>query len=235
MFNRYKVSQREENTVMSARHHNDVDDIMASIMGGKTTPVKKSPKRPVFKPAQEVNSSHKQSVAHSNSEPRRRRHRSLIVFVAIFIAVTAIVGLAWKFLLSDVLQPKSPFSEEMTSKMEVPLYYPTKLPGTFKMELGSIVQPEDKAVVYAITDEVGKKVNVSLQRQPQDINLDPFYAVLSDIKEVDTKFGKVKVGKSEENIDIANVLTGQTWIIINSASGTLDDAALATIIDGLRF
>lgn len=118
--------------------------------------------------------------------------------------------------------------------MDIPLYFPAKLPGTFKIELNSISQSESGVLLYAITDDTGKQINVTLQKQPDGIDLTPLYQRLDNLQETETKFGTVRVGRSEDNIFVANVLTGSTWVIITSYQNVLTPEVLQTIINNLR-
>lgn len=158
---------------------------------------------------------------------------SLISF-AVF-TVTIIGGaFLWHGPISNALKPKSPFSAELSQKTGLPLFFPAKLPGSFKMETNSIAQPDPSVVVYVISDNHNKKLNISLQKPPANLDLSQLYGNYSNVKELDTKFGKVKVGTSEEGMDIANVLAGQTWIIITSEEGSVSASDLQSVINGLE-
>lgn len=219
------------------KQDDDVNELMASIMGGsignKGAVAPNHKKNTYVERSQDTDELEIDNVVQS-SKPRLRKHLVVMPIVVIsLISVVALVAIKKDSLLG-LFTPNSPFSEEVAGAIDTPLYYPTKLPGTYKMEINSIVQPEEDVVVYAITDETGKKLNISLQKQPEGINLDPLYAVLSNVRTLNTDLGEVRVGKSDDNLDIVNILTGQTWIIINSGSGTISDQDLTTVINNLK-
>lgn len=159
-----------------------------------------------------------------------------VSLISVAVLVTTVVGGAflWHGPISNALKPKSPFSTELSQKTGLPLFFPAKLPGSFKMETNSIAQPDQSVVVYVISDNDNKKLNVSLQKPPANLDLSQLYETYSNVKELDTKFGKVKVGTSKEGMDIANVLAGQTWIIITSEEGSVSTSDLQSVINGLE-
>ncbi len=235
-------------------YDDDIDDIMASIMSGNSSletqppPQKRpkrhhmSPKRPSARDESFVSPlSMKEDTPQSQQiEKPVRKHNTKKIGLYVATPVTLLVlvfgGMAlWNGPIAALLKPPSPFNEEVLGKMtETPLYYPTKLPGTYKIELNSITQPESSVVVYAITDDSGKKINVSLQAQPKNMTLEPLYKALTNLRNTDTKFGVIKTGTSEDGIDITNILAGKTWIIITSAKGVLSSDEIQTIVNSLE-
>lgn len=227
----------------------DVDDFMAGLLGGGiSTPPQPAPRiRPVSRPSISAakpptnlvqHKPHRQSpVAPTRPRTSQKENkvskRTFLVLPATIIAILAGFFL-WNGPISGLLEPKSPFEPELQEKVGIPLYFPTKLPEGFKIETNSISQPESNVVIYAVSDDTNQKITISLQRQPEGINLDPLYENLSSINETDTQYGTVKVGKSEDNIYMANVLTGETWVIITSQNNILDTETIKTIVNNLR-
>lgn len=178
------------------------------------------------------------AATHQDDVGNTRSYTGLkVATVSLVALVITLVGGAflWKGPISNALKPKSPFNEELSRQLEIPLYYPTKLPGTYKIELGSITQPESSVVLYAASNNEGKKFNISLQKQLASMDLDTIYSTLSGVREIDTKYGKVKTGVSEDGMQITNVLTGQTWVIITSYKDAMSDSDLRMVIDSLEF
>lgn len=223
----------------------DVDDFMASILGGSPAPAPK-PKASVFsRKHEEHKQQHTQAPHHAHAkrayqttEPKRTRSsKKVLRFFLMLLVVTAVTGggyLLWRGPISGLLEPKSPFSTKIQENMGVPLYFPTKLPGSFKIETDSITQPEGGVVLYAITDDDGKRINITLQKQPGGISLDPLYAALQNARDIQTKFGSIKTGTTSENVDVTNILTGKTWVLINTPKDTLKDEQLISLIDSLK-
>lgn len=237
---------------MPSHQDDDIDDIMSSILQGRPSNTPLLPKQPKQKP-QPKPIQPRRSILDTPSpaysvpkkapkSPRKPFKLKKSVKVSIII-VTAILALgAVGFVLrkpvgsfvSDLLAPPSPFSAEVTEKAGFPLYYPTKLPAGYKIETDSVRQPEEGVVIYAITTDDGKRFNINLQKKPAGLNLDPLYNALTEIKETDTKFGKVKTGTSGEGMQITNILTDQSWIIINSSKDTLTQEDLVKLVNSLR-
>lgn len=234
-------------------YDDDIDDIMASIMQGNREPV--APPQPAKRPVAHLQTpsprrpvaTHTPSVApvtaHTpsrspqvSSEKRKKKSFPIksVLSLATFVAVLAGGFFLWNGPISALFKPPSPFDPSIAEKMKAPLYYPTKLPGSYKIELGSINQPESSVVVYTASDDEGKKLNISLQEQPKGLKLEPLYKVLSNLKEVDTKFGTIKYGASEDNVDIVNILTGETWVIITAQRGQLSDSDVQLLVNSLQ-
>lgn len=228
-------------------NNDDPDDFMASILRrpSKNEPSKRPPEqrpvkeRPISRPSvSNQTQSSPRPVSKPAKKPRTKLKKSVVrtlLLIPIVIALGFATTYLWRGPISSLLEPKSPFTESQQQDMAIPLYYPTKLPGSFKIETNSITQPDNGVLLYAISDDDGKRFNITLQKKPESISLDPLYAALSDVREIDTDHGVVKYGNSNEGIMVANVMMPQTWIIINSAAGTLDDASLTTVVNSLKY
>lgn len=210
---------------------------MADLLaGGQVAPPSK-PKLPFAR------STAKRSSLAATSDaahPKERRvklkrgvRRAFIAFFVLLITVPTVYFL-WKGPIASLLAPKSPFTAKQQEDMGIPLYYPTALPGSFKIERDSIAAAGTNALLYAISDDTGKRINITLQTIPARLDLSPLYAVLTDLREFDTDFGKVKTGVSENDIQITNIVTEKTWIIINSAKDTLSQAELTALINSFK-
>ncbi len=237
------------------RSDDDIDDFMASLIRRDSPPASIKPKKPLLArkpvshqtqsgptrsqapyPAQKkaVTETPRRTTARQSTPRGRKFIRPIITMLSIIVAIAAGV-LLWQGPVSSLLQPKSPFSEEITSSMNIPLFYPTSPPAGFKIEVDSVTQPEPGVVLYVMSDEEGNRINLTLQRQPEGINLDPLYAALISTRELTTtKFGTIKTGITTENISITNILTGQTWILINMPRDTINDEVLVKMIDSFR-
>lgn len=173
------------------------------------------------------------ATAHEPAAQKKSHKRMAVAVVLLLVVVSGLSAAAFAF-LPQLTTPSNPFDTSLREEMGIPLYYPTKLPTGYKMELGSISRPETDVVLYAVSNETGQRFNVTLQKQPADIDLEPLYASLKDVREISTSFGMIKVGTTTEGLVMANALTGQTWIIISGNSATLNDALLTEVIDGLK-
>lgn len=169
-----------------------------------------------------------------NVKSKSRRVITALAITISFILIPAISLTILKQPILALLKPKSPFSQELVDKMKIPLYYPTKLSNGYKMEINSITQPENNIVLYAITNDSGKKINISIQKQPEDINLEPLYKNLSNSRDLKTKFSSAKIGDSD-NMTISNIMTGQSWLIITTEKNTLNDSEFTNLINSLEF
>ncbi len=243
------------------RRDDDMDDVLASIMRGNRPEPHRNQQSPPVRPQNPPKSrrlSHSTPVA-THSRPvkatiptnahvpapaktkRKRKLKKTSVALMVILPIVITASVFGVFLLkspiADMLKPPSPFNSDLAGKMGVPLYYPTKPPKGYKIETNSITQPETDVVIYAMTDDNDHKLNISIQKQPKDIDLGTLLAVMKDPRDLDTKFGKVKVGGTPEegsSVEIANVLTGESWVIITSDKGTITDQDLTGVINSLE-
>lgn len=230
----------------------DIDDIMASIMHGKAASQnntsgarsirlfkKEKTPRPLKKPKPPLQQATVQAPKHPVKKQKKHWQTPSFKKLKYFLIVPACIALlagAVYFLqgpVTSLIRPKSPFSQEIIEDAGIPLYYPSNLPGSFKIELDSISRPEESVVVYAMSDDNGQRINISIQKKPEQFNLEPLYNVLTGLRDITTKFGSVRVGNNEGTTTIVNIISDQTWIIINYPIDTIDDDALIRMIDSL--
>lgn len=239
----------------------DIDDIMASIHQGQHSPTPpprqaqpEPPKRQLTntakdstfaKPTQSIFTCPTTAPAAKPQPKKARKKQSwklkrpvkIVLFVLLLLMLLAVPGYFYqdkiKATVSDLLAPPSPFNQELVEKAGFPLYYPTKLPGTFKMETDNI-SSDNNVVLFKITDNDGKRINITLQKKPSGLNLEPLNELLTDKGELDTKFGKLMIGTSKEEMELANIVTDKTWIIVSTPKDTLSDDQFTEIINSLK-
>src|SRR5690606_2194053 len=99
----------------------------------------------------------------------------------------------------SLFSPPSPFTAEQKNNMGAPLFYPTKMPGTFKIEIDDTNKKADNGVfMYVISNDDGKFVTINQQSTPQEVNIDDLFSGLSDTRDIRTPIGTAKSGLDEE-------------------------------------
>lgn len=230
--NRGNIDMNNARTVQNISNPNSPPKVTARKM---TTRSRMSDQGYSADISSEVYADQSSEYVNNNNKKSKRKVLSLVAILISLILIPVISFTILKEPIMALLKPKSPFSTELASQMKIPLYYPTKLPGNYKMEVNSITQPESSVVLYAITDESNNKINISVQRQVENTDTESIYVDSSNTKTIDTKFGEVKFGKTEADLDIANVMTGQSWIIITAPTGTMNEKDLQLIINSMEF
>lgn len=217
---------------MSSSRKDDIDDILSGIMHGSNQAEKpRSEQRPAENKS-EYSPPHKEKPYKNNVRHSKGKVvRYLLLFIVLGLAIAGIVFGASK-LAPNLLSP-SPFSEEVKKDIDFSLYYPANLPEGFKIETDSIQQADQGVVIYAISNDSGKRITVSIQKMPENIDLNKIYENLSNVYEVDTDYGKVKVGQ-DENILIGNVNAEGTWLLINTPNGNVSTDELNTVLSSLK-
>jgi hypothetical protein len=133
-----------------------------------------------------------------------------------------------------LIEPKSPFSDKTKIQFSFPLYYPTKPPTGYKIELGSIKAAEDQPVLLmGLSNENGQSFIITQQDQPDGLTLDKLKEVTKETQSIGSVLGEAITGSTDDK-QITNVLTGDTWIIITSPKGQLDTTQLNQILGSLK-
>lgn len=221
------------------RRDDDVDDFMANILGGSSTPQSVKPAN-IFKPKKKpVSLQEKQPASYTPvkaTKPKRKLKKDFKKLILIFVFVILGGGLVFALSgpVSNLFAPKSPFSQEVKDNTDIKLLFPANPPGSFKIETNSINKAEANVIMYALSNDDGKRINITLQKKPDGVSLDPLYMVLKDVRDIDTKYGSIKYGTSEDGIVVANIFIENTWVIINSSTGIFDDESLTKLINGFR-
>lgn len=216
----------------------DTDDILAAIMGGAA-------------PAAPSVISHKQSVAStarqkdnqkqtvSNTRPKRKNaHKPLGAFIAIFFILGVVLAAgAGAFLyrerITAFLAPPSPFSSEVRASLSFPVYYPTEMPGTFKLDTDTITQPDSNVVVYRLTNDEGIAVTISQQAANNQIDIRKLYPEDQEPKQVELPLGTAHIGTVEGSL-LAHLVGQKTWIIVTTSPSTLSSDELEIILRSMR-
>jgi len=159
------------------------------------------------------------------------------IVMPILIIALGLGGFFLKQPIASLMAPPSPFSEQLIQNIGFPLYYPTKLPSGFKIELNSI-EASSGVAVYVISDDSGKIISLSLQEQLESLSLDSAVQSLKateNTRKLITPVGEAAIGiNKEEARQFISVLTGKTWILINTPENTLSDADLDLILNSLK-
>lgn len=196
---------------------------------------------PVHTPAPASYVSPKQPEPLALPLPERTRQSSgfkkRYVVMPILIVALGLGGFFLKQPIASLMAPPSPFSEQLIQNIGFPLYYPTKLPAGFKIELNSI-EASHGVAVYVISDDSGKIINLSMQEQIESLSLDSAVQSLKATKnsrKMITPVGEAVIGiNEEEGRQFISVLTGKTWILMSTPENTLNDTDLDLFLKSLK-
>jgi hypothetical protein len=151
------------------------------------------------------------------------------------VIVVGSLGFGAFFGISRLLEPRSPFTSDVTKQVIFPLYFPTDLPAGYKIELDSVRKAEDAPVILlGISDENNQRITISQQKQPSGLNFENLNKLLTEARQINTQFGNITIGVSDTETEIANVLTGDTWILISTPKNSLKDADYDALIRSFR-
>lgn len=207
---------------MPVRPDDEFDNVLSNILRHEKLPVSSLNPTPKTKPAK---------------KRRSRRLHAFKVRYALIPLLLVLVGAGIYIArgpISEFLAPPSPFVGKVKGS-SYPPYYPTRLPEGFKIELESISQPEgESAIVYSLSNEVGQKVFISLQAKPEGLDQSKLEALLTETRDVETKYGRFKVGKSDIDTEMGNIITDKTWIIVSSDPSLLSDEQFDGMLKSFR-
>jgi len=164
----------------------------------------------------------------------KQHHRKLFIICGVLLLL-GIIGSGTAFYLST--KNVNPITETLAAKTPYSLYYSQSLPGGFHTTEGSAYE-KDGVVVYTISTDDGKKLYVSQQKTPTDLDKAKFYKDnLQSYYEIPTPSGQVTIGEfpikpgAKRPVKIISLVT-DTWLLAN----TYDDISnkdLETIGQGL--
>ncbi len=196
-------------------HHSQVTKETAQL---RDTPVQisKKPLQPAYAPVQDraplSHTPQNKSVEPSKPMKKHRLKKRALVIPATVLALATLGFFAQTYLSLS----SSPFASELSASTKYPLLYPGKLPAGFAIDKTSVSQSSNGATIYAIKGKDNKIINISLQKQPSGLNLQPLYDTMTGVKKVDTPAGDTTIGVSKDNMLTANTLSGDVWVIVRT-------------------
>lgn len=161
-------------------------------------------------------------------------YKKLLLGFGVFILIGTL-GAASVWGSYNLLQPKSPFTNSAAKDMGFSLYFPTDLPNGYKIELNSVKRAEDNPVILlGISNDNNQRITISQQKQPDGLNFDSLQKLLTDTRQVQTRFGTVSIGKSNGDTEIANILTEDTWILVSAPKDSVSSQDFDNLVKSFR-
>ncbi len=130
--------------------------------------------------------------------------------------------------------PSSPFTNDILSSVQFPLYYPTKYPPGYTLDPASI-SSNGQAVLYQLksSDSNALTIFVSIQARPSGMNFDDFYNKhLTQPTSHVTSNGPVVVGTESRGV-FGGLVTDKDWVLVTSADETASSKVLS-VLSNLR-
>ncbi len=234
------------------RPKEDVDDLLSSIMHGRTAPnysdipveEDKKPRPPVQYHSDEIIIPKKPRPAAIGQvavigKGNRKKGKVLKVFKAfmILLLIAGLAGAGYLYLRKPILgllETPTPFSSEIKNKANFPLYFPTNLPDAYLLDTSSIQQPAEDRVFYVVSDDQGHTINVTLQAAIADINPVEKFDKETEPREVTTEIGKASIFITKEGLTAAILVTSKTWIFVNTNQGSIEDKDLDALLKSFQ-
>ncbi len=167
----------------------------------------------------------------STAKPRTG-YRKRYVFAAIFMCAVLTSFVVWRIFGSSSPAPAQNIPAAITSAVDFTLYAPGWLPSGAKVDQTSFHATAD-VVTYAITYGHNKKLVVTEQATPSNLDFTDFYDnQMTDSQKLTSDVGETVIGKFGD-ADLASVVAGKTWILIRSTSG-IGAADLRRVATDLR-
>lgn len=164
----------------------------------------------------------------------RTNKKSRIVVTAsitvIVLGAAAIIG--WRLF---IWQPANidPFTPQITSSLQFPLFHPTYVPAGYRVDPKSVAEPTTGVVVFSLDGPSKEKIYISEEARPTKYDIGGFFAKFSGLKETAISGGTIATGKiANSQTEIGSMLTNQVWIISNTnASVPMDQ--ITQLVKGL--
>jgi hypothetical protein len=155
----------------------------------------------------------KRKLLKKNTSRTGLRRRFIIVasLIGILLGVAAAIG--WKLFIwqPDIVDP---FSAQLTSSLQFPLFHPTYVPSGFHVDTKSVTEPTTGVVVFSLDGPSEEIIYISEEARPTNYNISGFFAKFSDLKETAITGGAIATGKIDNGqSEIGSMLNNQVWII----------------------
>lgn len=150
-------------------------------------------------------------------KPRANKKSRIVVtasIAAIVFGAAAIIG--WRLF---IWQPANidPFTTQITSSLQFPLFHPTYIPTGFHVDTKSVTEPTTGVVVFSLDGPNKGKIYISEEARPSKYDIGGFFAKFSDLKESAISGGTLATGKIDSGqTEISSRLNNQVWIICNT-------------------
>lgn len=218
----------------------DTDEFMAALLGkhskGEHTrqPAKTAPELPASPRVPDSDKTISKTVPRTSKAAWPRRKLALVL--PLLLVTLSLVGLIFmqREGFFGFLAPPSPFTAETKASLAFPVYYPTKMPGTFKFELGSITQPQGDVIVYRLTNDEQAAITVSQQAPTDKIDINTLYEDASGVEKFEGALGATWIGTMPDGTLIANIVGTKTWIIVTTGSGVVSADEMKQMLASLR-
>lgn len=220
-------------------HRDDTDDIMASILAGQSRASSATTSTPAPKPSASPQKPNRDKSVSKTASGKKRALRpawGLIATLLFVIATFSLIAVAFvqRDRLLSFLAPPSPFAAEVKDSLAFPVYYPTKLPGSFKLQTGTITQPESGVLIYRVTNDENIAITFSQQPPTDKIDIDQMYETASGVEKYDSDTGATWIGTMADGTLIANVVGDQTWLIATTSSSVVSAEEMKSMLESLR-
>jgi hypothetical protein len=161
----------------------------------------------------------KPSSLHAKQKHRGRLTKKTLAILSICVCLLLLAGgfAYWKLF---VWQPAdaNPFSAKTMASVQIPLYYPTRLPNGYRIDTKSVSEPQAGVVIFNMIGPNGEKLYMSEEARPVTFNLGGFYAKLDDMKETSVSDGTIAVGRVKNGQEVASRANKKTWILSNTTA-----------------
>ncbi len=205
----------------------DMDDILSSIMHGQQA--NPGPRHTRSTPAKR----HRAKAARTPGRPKSFKAAFLLIPLALAVGAAALY-----LLISSenvpFMPPKSPFNAQIKEGSRFPLIFPSALPAGFTIDQSSVSKASDGSIVYSLKDNDAGVISISLQSQPDGLNLQPLIDTMTDVREITVPAGNTVIGLTTDNMVTTNTLSGEVWIIVRYPKDLITDAELDAMLRSFR-
>lgn len=169
----------------------------------------------------------KQQVAKSapSIKNHRRKKRPLLWLVVLVLVAAGGLGY-WKFYMA------SPVPGSITKSVEFPILYPTKLPGSYKLQKNSFASSKG-VIQYKAEDKNGSTLAFTNQQRPATVAFQNTFSQLPSGSIFTVPLGQAATGVPD-GIPFGIVSTDKTWLIVSSSSKDLSTSDIKLILQNLK-
>lgn len=165
------------------------------------------------------------------AEAKQRRFGK-VFWATTVSAVVVLLGIGG-FLFYEFGMSHNPIPADIRAHASFPLYYPAKLPNSWRLDTKSFYTGPTGVVGYVIDGPAGN-LNVTIQPEPTTFDFNAFYTKqLSNTFQFLTPLGQGAIGQADGN-HLVGSLAGDSWVLISPDTANVSQSVIQDVLSSLR-
>lgn len=184
--------------------------------------------RQAAKPEQAKPAAVETVIHRPKAKAKKRRFPKRLVLTVLILGLLIGAG-AWAY---PKYLHQSPFPSDIRSKAAVGLFYPSKLPAGYSINISSI-HLDSGVITYAATNG-SLRIVFTIQPAPTAFDFQAFIQkYLKDVQPISTAYGQAFIGQNQDR-SLGSLVSGSSWFILSTNNAQITQDNLRLIISHLK-